>query len=487
MLDYAVLSGDLFVRRLSELIRRQFRANVGICTGREMIWLGERQVMENEVCAGNRAESVACACSYRNWFEVLHAEPEYPVAITCHAGLRGIAFPIVVHGHFEAILVISGFLRESEDRMAGSVYVRLSAHDEAVLTDLGLEIVAFMTAHADAQQLFLASHDRAFMRLDQSEAVAQTWQAIEAYAGTSEPVLIVGSAGTGRKTAARELHDRSMRRMRPFVVFDCRDAEHAESEIFGHVAGGAPWALTDRPGYLEAAANGTLVLAAAECLSPVVQRQLLKFMNTGLFSRLGSRDRLACDVRMVFTMGEDAEALVRAGGMDEAFFQKIGRFVVRMVPLHARLEDIEPLSSSFIASKCAQLGRGMKHLSAECVAALKLYDWPGNLRELRNEMDRLVILSPHEAEIGASLLSQRILEPQSHEPPRLPDPQLQVSSDVVLQPGRKLDEMLADTEKALIRAALASCSGNRTKCAELLGMSRRNLIRKIEAFGLGEA
>lgn len=485
MLDYAVLSGDVSVRRLSELIRRQFRVNVGICTGRDMIWLGERQVMENEVCAGNRAESVACACSYRNWFEILHAEPEYPVAITCHAGLRGIAFPIVVHGQFEAILVISGFLRESEDRMAGSVYVRLSAHDEAVLTDLGLEIVAFMTAHADAQHP-VGAQDRAFMRLDQSEAVAQTWQAIEAYAGTSEPVLIVGAAGTGRKTAARELHDRSMRRMRPFVVFDCRDVEHAESEIFGHVAGGAPWALTDRPGCLEVAANGMLVLEAAECLSPAVQRQLFKFMNTGLFSRMGSRDRLACDVRIVGTMGEDAEALVRAGRMDEAFFQKIGRFVVRMVPLHARLEDIEPLSSSFIASKCAQLGRGMKHLSAECVAALKSYDWPGNLRELRNEMDRLVILSPHETEISSSLLSQRILEPQSHETPKLSDPQPQTSSGAVLQPGRKLDEMLADTEKALIRAALDSCSGNRTKCAELLGMSRRNLIRKIEAFGLGE-
>lgn len=487
MLDYAARAGDLSVRRLSELIRRQFRVNVGICTGRDMIWLGERQVMENEVCAGNRAESVACVCSYRNWFDVLQAEPEYPVGITCHAGLRGIAFPMVVHGRFEAILVISGYLRDSEDRFASSVHVRLNAHDEAVLTDLGLELVSFLTAQEDEMPAPFVQQDRVFMRLDQSDAVSQTWRDIETFASLSEPVMIMGAAGTGRKTAAHELHDRSMRRTRPFVVFDCRDAENAEAEIFGHIAGGTPWAFTDRPGCLEAAANGTLVLAMAEALPVVVQRQLLRFMNTGLFSRLGSRDRLACDVRIVATVGEDVEALVRTGRMDEGFFEAIGRYVVRMVPLRERFEDIESLSASFIASKCAQLGRSMKHLSPECVQALKNYAWPGNLRELRNEMERLVVLSPQEDEISASLLSRRIVEPEEMpEVPEMPKPAETAQAALELQPGKKLDEMLADAEKTLLRAALATCSGNRTKCAELLGVSRRNLIRKIENYGLNE-
>ncbi|HLU67633.1 MAG TPA: sigma 54-interacting transcriptional regulator, partial [Kofleriaceae bacterium] len=263
------------------------------------------------------------------------------------------------------------------------------------------------------------------------------------------------------------------RKHRRFVVQNCSafNDNLLDSELFGHVRGAFTGAISDKQGLFEVADQGTFFLDEIGDMSPALQVKVLRVLQEGTFTRVGDTEPRKVDVRIIAATNRDLRGMVARGEFREDLYYRI--HVINMVipPLRERPGDVDLLADHFLAVHGR--GRRPKRLSEACRARLRAYPWPGNVRELENEIERLLVLSGDDRVIEERLLSPRILSDPA--PPREPEPDV--------EPG-KLPDAVRALERKMIAAALARHDRNKTRAADDLGISRRNLIRLVQKYKL---
>ncbi len=301
---------------------------------------------------------------------------------------------------------------------------------------------------------------------------------IRTVAPTDASVLILGENGTGKELVARELHARSLRKDGPLLTRSCAELTETllESEIFGHEKGAFTGATRDRGGLFEAASGGTLFLDEVGEMSPALQAKLLRVLETGEITRIGSTARRSVDVRAVAATHRDLAASVKDGTFRQDLYYRLKVIEIRVPALRERRGDIPVLAHHFLALSAARRERSLRGFTHEALRALARHDWPGNVRELRNVVERAVILAGDRDEIGLDLL-----------PPETMAGAETGGADADAQPGVTGKDLRAAREafeKACIERALEECSGNRTHAAKALGISLRSLQQKLGRHGV---
>jgi len=286
-------------------------------------------------------------------------------------------------------------------------------------------------------------------------------------------VLVRGESGVGKEVVARAIHAQSARQEFAFLEINCTALPETllESELFGHERGAFTDAKERKQGLLELADRGTILLDEIGDLPAGAQAKLLRFLETRTFKRVGGVRDITVDVRIIASTNRDLEAALRDGVFRRDLFFRLNVVPIVIPPLRERPEDVEPLAHHFLRAMTTALRRPAREIAREALAMLERYAWPGNVRELKNVIERAVIL-----EEGAEVL-----------PAHLPDELKPGSRALDLEPGFQLPAGGVDLEKLekdLIRQALEQARGNKTRAAELLGLTRDTLRYRVEKYAL---
>ncbi|HME91859.1 MAG TPA: sigma-54 dependent transcriptional regulator [Myxococcaceae bacterium] len=305
-------------------------------------------------------------------------------------------------------------------------------------------------------------------------------------------VLFSGESGTGKGLLARALHEASARGKGPFVTVNCPSLSEQllTSELFGHARGAFTGAIRDQPGRVEQAERGTLFMDEIGELAPSLQSQLLRFLHDRSFERLGEGKTRRADVRVVAASNRDLEQEVKQGRFREDLLYRLNVVEVKLPALRERVEDIVPLARSFLTFFTKASNRPRMQLSPATEQMLRAYPWPGNIRELRNVLERAVLLCTGSrlevkhlpAEKMTSHFAVRRLEIT---PPPVPTPLPPPMAAPSAPPApADLREQLAQAERQRIIDALNRCAGNQTEAAISLGISRRTLVKRLATFNI---
>lgn len=304
----------------------------------------------------------------------------------------------------------------------------------------------------------------------QSSAMQEVVRLAERVATTDANVLITGESGAGKDALALYIHARSRRAAQQMVKIDCAalPSELLEAELFGYERGAFTGATEAKPGRLEAAHRGTLLLDEIAHLPTDAQAKLLRVIEKREFERLGGRSTIKVDARLIALTNVDLEAAVTRRAFREDLFYRLNVVRLKLAPLRERREDVPELARRFLQMYAAKHGRRAVVLSPDALAAVKAYDFPGNARELANAIERAVIVSSGE----------RI------EAAELPD---SLHAAIALQARHGRRQTLAELEADYVLETLAAARGNKSEAARLLGISRKNLYEKLARYGAGKA
>jgi two-component system, NtrC family, nitrogen regulation response regulator NtrX len=304
-----------------------------------------------------------------------------------------------------------------------------------------------------------------------SEVTRTLREQIATAAPTSGRVLIQGENGSGKELVARAIHTLSARREQPFIEVNCAaiPEELIESELFGHEKGAFTGAVARRRGKFETADGGTLFLDEIGDMSLKTQAKVLRALEEQVVERVGGREPLKVDVRVIAASNRNLETLIGQNQFREDLFYRLAVIPIEVPPLRARRDDIPLLVDHFLALFCVENGKRLKTVSGEALAYFLAYDWPGNIRELRNMVERLVIMTSGDT-IG---------------PDDLPAPLRPKDAAAVGGDGqRSLKEARDSFERAYILAELRAHDWNMTRTADRLGIERSHLYRKIKTYGI---
>jgi two-component system nitrogen regulation response regulator NtrX len=317
-----------------------------------------------------------------------------------------------------------------------------------------------------------ASLDHRHEIIGESVAMRALGEQIATAAPTNGRVLIHGENGSGKELVARTIHARSARHDRPFVEVNCAaiPEELIESDLFGHEKGAFTGAVARRRGKFELADGGTLFLDEIGDMSLKTQAKVLRSLEEQAFERVGGKDTIKVDVRVIAASNRDLPGLIREGRFREDLYYRLNVIPIEVPPLRTRKDDIPALVSHFVGQFCAQNGKRAKTLSTEALGYFLAYDWPGNVRELRNMVERLVIMAPGEL-IGVDDLPAPLR-------PKEPPPGATDTRE------RSLKDARDNFERAFILAELRANDWNVTRTAERLGIERSHLYRKLKAYGI---
>jgi two-component system response regulator AtoC len=304
-----------------------------------------------------------------------------------------------------------------------------------------------------------------------SPSMLRVYDLLERVAGSDASVLISGESGTGKELVARALHRQGARSAGPFVAVNCAAVPEAllESELFGHVRGAFTDARGDRRGLFLQAHRGTLFLDEIGDLPPALQPKLLRVLQERMVRPLGADTELACDVRVTAASNRDLELELERGRFREDLYYRLNVIRVPMPPLRERGNDVLLLAQHFIARIAAQAGKKVQGLSAKAAELLQRYPWPGNVRELQNCIERAVVLTRH---------AQNVVDD-------LPEKVRACRQARVVNGNGDATELvrLEEVEQRYILQVLETVLGNRTRAAEILGVDRKTLYRKLEQYG----
>ncbi len=306
-----------------------------------------------------------------------------------------------------------------------------------------------------------------------SGAMRQALELVARVAEHNTTVLITGESGTGKEVIARAIHRASPRGSKAFVGINCAAIPESllESELFGHVRGAFTGASADKTGLFEAASGGTILLDEIGELPLGLQAKLLRVLQESEIRRVGDQKTRRVDARVLVATARDLEAEVRAGRFREDLFYRVNVVVIELPPLREREDDIAPLARHFTARLAQRFGRPLS-LSDDAIAWLEQQEWPGNVRQLENAIERAAVLS-----------NQEILTPADFRREPLPSPLSQDSEEK--GDGRStLRSAVEAAEREAISAALKATDGNRREAAKRLGVSLRTLFYKIDRYGI---
>jgi two-component system nitrogen regulation response regulator NtrX len=291
-------------------------------------------------------------------------------------------------------------------------------------------------------------------------------------APTNGRVLIHGENGSGKELVARAIHTGSTRREAPFVEVNCAaiPEELIESELFGHEKGAFTGALARRRGRFELAHGGTLFLDEVGDMSLKTQAKVLRALEEQAFERIGGKDTVKVDVRVIAASNRELATLIKDGTFREDLYYRLAVIPIEVPPLRVRKEDVALLVEHFLRQFSAENGRRQKTISGDALAYFLAYDWPGNVRELRNMVERLVIMSPRETIAVEDLPA-----------PLRPKDEAAAVGDAR---ERSLRDAREQFERSYILAELRTHDWNMTRTAERLGIERSHLYRKIKAYGI---
>jgi two-component system nitrogen regulation response regulator NtrX len=334
---------------------------------------------------------------------------------------------------------------------------------------------ALRQRNLEAENLALrAKVDAQHQMIGESYAMAKLREQVAMAAPTNGRVLIIGENGTGKELVARNIHGMSRRRSAPFVEVKCAaiPEELIESELFGHVRGAFTGAVADRRGKFEAAHGGTIFLDEIGDMSLKTQAKVLRVLQEQVMEPVGGSTQIRINARVVAATNKDLPAEIRSGRFREDLYFRLNVVPIQVPSLRERHEDIPLLAHHFMAMLGREYGRRPKTFDADALAALQRYPWPGNVRELRNLVERLMIMVPGE-HIGARDIT--FLDVAA--PPVPPRPAVIGA----------LHDARDQFEKDYILRALAAQQGNMSRTAEVLGVERSNLYRKMRSFGIAPA
>jgi sigma-54 specific flagellar transcriptional regulator A len=377
-----------------------------------------------------------------------------------------------------------------------------------------------------------------------SAAIREVISLIRQVAAFDSTALVLGESGTGKEVVARAIHDLSPRRGRPFVAVNCGaiPADLLESELFGHEKGSFTGAIAARKGRFEIAEGGTLFLDEIGDMSPSMQVKLLRVLQERVFERVGNHTPNRCNVRIIAATHRNLEDAIARGTFREDLFHRINVFPIEMPPLRARIEDIPLLVRDFIQQNASE-GRGRLQLSQRALAALALYSWTGNVRELGNLIERLSIVCnnrvvevrdlpakyrppdywtlevkaldstlcvsalddasqaiavedevPLTDEAALSVLESDAFEPQPLEPNRMAPTTIEAATldpfqalTLLPQEGLDLRAHLLAIERRLVEQALERANGTVAQAARFLNLRRTTLVEKLRKLGIATA
>jgi DNA-binding NtrC family response regulator len=305
----------------------------------------------------------------------------------------------------------------------------------------------------------------------------RVYEQISRVAGTAVTVFITGESGTGKELVARTAHDLSRRRKRPFIAVNCGaiSPNLIESELFGHEKGSFTGADRQHQGLYERSHGGTLFLDEITEMPLELQVKLLRVLETGTFSRVGSTQTLEADVRVIAASNRPPETAVAAGKLREDLFYRLNVFPIALPPLRERVEDVGLLAQHFLDEVCSTEGV-LKKLSGEAVAKLERYRWPGNVRELRNAVQRAFVMTA-----GDTITDEWLPTSAGAAAPAAgsaPAPAEQSGKTISVQVGTSI----AQAERQLILATFEHCGHNKERTAAALGISLKTLYNRLKEF-----
>jgi transcriptional regulator with PAS, ATPase and Fis domain len=424
----------------------------------------------------------------------------------CHLGFDIVAAPINLNGKLAGFLFTGGAYHEEPtiaakndmfrkvrefsspdgkliDGHFGEV-PRMTARELEQLGDLiewgANEIIAYHSEHSVTEAAGPGRTDgRAFTELvGDAPAMRDVYRLLEKIVRSEATVLIHGESGTGKELIARAIHYHGPRAKKAFVVQNCSafNDNLLESALFGHVRGAFTGAVKDTKGLFEVADKGTFFLDEIGDMSAALQVKLLRVLQEGTMTPVGATKPVRVDVRIVAASHKDLAKMVERGEFREDLYYRINVLRVVVPPLRERTEDMPSLVTHFLR-KHYHGDKRPPRLSAAALDATRKYHWPGNIRELENEIERLIVLGADEPEISFDLLSQRIREADDN-------PVVAKLAARGHEHSGTLREVIESVEAEVIAAGLIRTHWNKSALAKELGISRSNLIQKCTAYGL---
>ncbi len=413
-------------------------------------------------------------------------------------------FPIIIENDFVGSVLAVGFFRESDPNRQQEVRERLAgvglsgdAIDRAIsqlktlrddIRDHFTDLVELVAQEVVTLHLEITSRENRISELNKelgsrykydnmigkSKPMQSLYSMLDKIKSADTTVMVQGENGTGKELIAKAIHYNSNRKDKPFVIQNCSafNDNLLESELFGHVKGSFTGAIKDKKGLFEIADKGTFFLDEIGDTSPQMQVKLLRVLQEGTFIPVGGTEPRRVDVRIIAATNRDLKDMVEKGLFREDLYYRLNVINIRVPPLRERKEDIPLLIEFFLDRASQQSGLAKKIVTKRALEKLYDYPWPGNIRELQNEMERLGVLAGDETKITADMLSPRILE---------------ATEANKVQGARvhgKLKDALEDLEREMIKEGLRRTGWNKSKLAKELGISRAGLIMKVEKYGL---
>ncbi|EON75159.1 rteB, two-component system response regulator [Lunatimonas lonarensis] len=406
--------------------------------------------------------------------QVKSISPQTKVAIiTGYADVR-IAVEVIKKGAFDYVVkpLIPDEILSLIERALKAKDAPISVATEAVPTAIIKKGAKKSTGTVTPNPDYIWGEDRASSDL---------LREVELVAPTNFSVIIYGESGSGKENIAKTIHELSDRKDKPFVAIDCGalTKELAGSELWGHEKGGFTGAVTAKPGQFEVADGGTIFLDEIANLSYEIQVGLLRLVQEKKLRRIGGIKDKELDVRIIVASNEDLKEAVKNGKFREDLYYRFNEFTITVPPLRKRGKDIMAFAGHFLAQANQELNKTVKGFSAPVADLFNKYDWPGNLREMRNVIRRALLLTQSD-EVQLSALPQEIIYAPTiafsdeSSPIRLDESKLDVSGPI------NLKDIAANAEAEVIKKVLEENQYNKTKAAQQLGIDRKTLFNKLK-------
>jgi DNA-binding NtrC family response regulator len=436
-----------------------------------------RQVMAREL--GRLGYEVEAASTGEEALERVQAsEPEVILLDLRLPGMSGLETLKAVQSSAPAAEVIMMTGHGSIDSAIESI--RIGAFDYVVkpcpLDELHIRIQRALERRSLRQRAILLERgltppDLSNSFIGESPEFRRLLGLIDRIAPSDSTVLITGETGAGKERVAKLIHARSPRRSRPFVVVECAALQESllQSELFGHERGAFTGAERAKPGLFEVANGGTIFLDEIGEVSPATQTKLLRVLDTSTFRHVGGTREIRVDVRILTATNRDVSAMVRQGLFREDLFYRLSTITVEVPPLRSRARDVDLLARYFVTVLNERFGSS-KQIGEGALELLRRHSWPGNVRELLHVVEAALVLCE-----GTVVLPEHLPAALRNSRP---------SASVSASAKKTELPTLADAERAHIREAIEVCKGHRGNAAKMLGISERNLYRKLREYDL---